>query len=156
MLCPTQGSREATPSSDNEISSDIATHDTQEGAKGDRKRRKHRFQETTTDDNDDEVGGFDVRRISIAACSDKHQVRPPMDHFKRLLEEACPNHAYLTMHKLMECNMMRSFMTSGCLTWGAELDKGLDETDMTPFPKENTVMTVYGGRPRQGGAACLA
>jgi hypothetical protein len=40
MLCTAQGSREATPSSDRETSSDIAAHGTQEGGKGGKKRRK--------------------------------------------------------------------------------------------------------------------
>jgi hypothetical protein len=39
-----------------------------------------------------------------------------MDHFKRLLEEACPNHAYPIRHKLKDYGMMRSLMTSGSLT----------------------------------------
>jgi hypothetical protein len=73
-----------------------------------------------------------------------------MDHFKRLLEEACPNHAYPIRHKLKDCGMMRSFMT-----WGAELGQDPGRSDTTPFPRENTVIMVYGGRPRQGGATCL-
>jgi hypothetical protein len=81
--------------------------------------------------------------------------RPPTDHFKRLLEEAWPNHAYPVKHKLKDCGMMRSFMTLGSLTWGVELDKGSDRSDTTSFPKDNTVMTVYGGRPHQGGVVCL-
>jgi hypothetical protein len=73
-----------------------------------------------------------------------------MDHFKRLLEEAYPNDAYLIRHKLKDYGMMRSFMTSGSLTWGAELNKGPNGSDMMPLPKENAVMTVYGGRPPSG------
>jgi hypothetical protein len=38
MICPTQGSREVTPSSDKEASSDVATHCAQEGIKGSHKR----------------------------------------------------------------------------------------------------------------------
>jgi hypothetical protein len=45
---------------------------------------------------------------------------------------------------------MRHFMTSGYLTWGAELDKGPDRSDMTPFLEENIIMMVYGGRPLSG------
>jgi hypothetical protein len=53
--------------------------------------------------------------------------------------------------------MMRSFMTSGPLTWGAELNEGLVGSDTTPFPKENAVMTAYGGcPPHRGGVTCLA
>jgi hypothetical protein len=42
--------------------------------------------------------------------------------------------------------MMRSFMTSGSLTWGAELDKGPNWSDTALFPEENAVMEVYRGR----------
>jgi hypothetical protein len=38
--------------------------------------------------------------------------------------------------------MMRSFMTSGSLTWGVELDEGPDESNMMTFPVENAVMVV--------------
>jgi hypothetical protein len=91
-----------------------------------------------------------VRRISTTTRSDKRSARPPMDHFKRLLEEAYPNHVYPVRNRLKDCDMMRSFMTSGSLTWGAELDEGPDGSDTTPFPKENATMTVYGGRPPSG------
>jgi hypothetical protein len=50
---------------------------------------------TTTDydnDNNGKADDFDMWRIMTAAHSDKHQARPPTNHFKRLLEEACPNH----------------------------------------------------------------
>jgi hypothetical protein len=70
-----------------------------------------------------------------------------MDHIKRLLEEACLNHAYPIRHKLMDYGMMRSIMTSGSLTWGAELDEGPNGSDMISFPEENANMTVYGGHP---------
>jgi hypothetical protein len=43
---------------------------------------------------------------------------------------------------------MSSFMTSGSLTWGVELDEGSGGTGMMHFPRENTVMTVYGGCPQ--------
>jgi hypothetical protein len=68
------------------------------------------------DGNDGEGGGFGVRRISTTVHGDKHQSRLPMDHFKRLLEEACPNHAYPIRNKLKDCDMMWSFMTLGSLS----------------------------------------
>jgi hypothetical protein len=43
--------------------------------------------------------------------------------------------------------MMRSFMTMGSLTWGAELDEDPGGSDTTSFPRENTVMMVDGGCP---------
>jgi hypothetical protein len=101
------------------VSSDVAIHNAKEGIKGGKKRRKQRPQGTTTDlddGNNGEAAGAGVRGISTTTHSDKHQARPPTDHFKRLLEEACANHAYPIRHKLKDCSMMRSFMTTGSLT----------------------------------------
>jgi hypothetical protein len=121
MLHPAEASRKATPSSDKEVPSDITAHCAQVAAKGGNKRCMQRPQGTTTttshdDGNDWEAGGSGVGRISTTARSDKRMGRLPMDHFKRLLEEACPNHKYPVRHKLKDYNMMRIFMTSGSLT----------------------------------------
>jgi hypothetical protein len=97
--------------------------------------------------NDSEASSSSVRCTLTAAHSDKRQVRPPTEHFKRLLEEACPNHVYPVRHKLKDYGVTRSFMTSGSITWGVELNEGSDGSDTTLFPKENTVLTVYEGRP---------
>jgi hypothetical protein len=74
----------------------------------------------------------------------------PTDYFKRLLEVACPNHAYPVGHKLKECDMMQIFVTSGSLTWGAEPDEVPNGSDVAPFREENVVMTVFGGCPLVG------
>jgi hypothetical protein len=102
------------------------------------------------DGNDGEAGGSGMRHISTTNHSDKRQARPPTDHYRRLLKEAYPNHAYPIRHKLKDCNMMRSFVTSGSLTWGAELDEGPEWSETSPFPRENAIMTVYGGRSLPG------
>jgi hypothetical protein len=73
-----------------------------------------------------------------------------MNYFKRLLEEACPNHAYPVRHELKNCDMMRCFMTSGSITWSAKLNEGSNGSDTTSFPKENVIMMVYGGCPPSG------
>jgi hypothetical protein len=52
--------------------------------------------------------------------------------------------------------MMRSFMTLGSITWGAEPDEGPDGSDTTPFPEENAIMTSMRDAPHRGGATCLA
>jgi hypothetical protein len=93
---------------------------------------------TTIDGKDGKAGGSGVRCTPTAACNYKHQARPPMDHFKRLLEEACPNNAYPISHKLKDCGMMRSFMTSGSITWGVELDVGLNGSDRRHSPKKTS------------------
>jgi hypothetical protein len=93
MLCPTQGSREATPSGNKEAPSDVAAHYTQEDVKGGKNRRKQNLQGTTTmsscdDGHEWEAGDSGVRCISTPARTDKRPARPPTDHFKRLLKEA--------------------------------------------------------------------
>jgi hypothetical protein len=53
--------------------------------------------------------------------------------------------------------MMQSFMTSGSLTWGTELDDGPDRSNTVLFLDENVIVTVCEGHPpRWGGTACLA
>jgi hypothetical protein len=153
MLCPAQGSREVTPSSDKEELSDVVAQCTQEGVKGGGKRCRQCLQETTTirdDGHDWEVGSSGVRHTSVDVHSVKCPMRPPTDHFKRLLEEACPNHTYLVRHKLKDYEMMRSFMTLGSYTWGTMIDKEPVRSDTSPFPEENAVMMVYWGRPLSG------
>jgi hypothetical protein len=145
---PNQRSREAILNNGEGASSDVPTHSSKEGIKGSKKRHKQRLQGVATMiGNDGEAGGSDMRCSSTVTHSDKCQARPPMDHFKRHMDETCPNHAYPVRHKLKECVMMRSFITSGSLTWGAELDEGSDGSNTTHFPRENAVLTVYGGCP---------
>jgi hypothetical protein len=140
-------SYEVTSSNDEGAPFDVAINSGMEGITGHKKRHKQCLQGAMTmtdhdEGNDREVGSSDVRCISTAACSHKRQTRPPTDYFKRLLEEACPNHVYHIRHKLKDCGMMMSFMSSGSLTWDAELDEGPDRSDMMPFPAENAVLMV--------------
>jgi hypothetical protein len=82
-------------------------------------------------------------------------VWPPIDHFERLLEEACPNYAYLIKHKLKDYGMMKNFITSGSLTRDKEPEEDMGKSDSTPFNEEDAVMMVYGGCPLLGGTVCL-
>jgi hypothetical protein len=52
------------------------------------------------DGNNGEVGGSDVMCTSATSRSDKRQAWLPTDHFRKLLEEACPNQVYPVKHKL--------------------------------------------------------
>jgi hypothetical protein len=149
-LLPTQGSKEVTLSSSKEAPSGVAIHSTKDGIKGGKKRHKQHPQGAMTmtnhnDGNYGKVGGSDAERIVTTAHSVEHQARPPTDHFRRLLEGACPNHAYPIRHKLKDCDMMKSFMIFGSFTRGMELNEDLCRSDTMPFPGEDTVMTVYGG-----------
>jgi hypothetical protein len=47
-----------------------------------------------------------VGQVLTAVHGNRHLVRTPIDHFKRLLEEACPNHAYPIKHNLKDCDML--------------------------------------------------
>jgi hypothetical protein len=40
-----------------------------------------------------------------AAHGNRRLTRPPTNHFKRLVEEACPNHAYPIKNKHKDCGM---------------------------------------------------
>jgi hypothetical protein len=71
----------------------------------------------------------------------------PTEYFKRLLEEACPNHAYPIRHKLKDCGMMQIFMTLESLTWGAKSNEGPNWSNTTPFAEGNAIMTVFEGHP---------
>jgi hypothetical protein len=98
------------------VPSDIAVQSTRVGAEGGKKRHKQCPQGgggTTTTDYDD---GNNGKVVMTAVHSDKRQARSPNDHIKRLLEEACPNHAYPARHKLKDYDMMKSFMISGSPT----------------------------------------
>jgi hypothetical protein len=99
------------------------------------------------DSNEGMVGSSSVWRVTSAVHSDKRQVRPPMDHSKKLLMEAYPNYAYPTRNKLKDCDLMKSFTNLGSPTQGTELNEGLGGSDMLPFPREDAVMMVYGGLP---------
>jgi hypothetical protein len=41
-----------------------------------------------------------AERATEATGNSKRQARLPMNHFTKLLEETCPNHAYSIKHKL--------------------------------------------------------
>jgi hypothetical protein len=88
--------------------------------------------------------------VSAVAGSGKHQARPPTDLFEKILEETCPNHAYPVKHELRDCGMMNNFMSLGSLMRGMEADKDPDEGGATPFPGEDTVMTIYDGCTSSG------
>jgi hypothetical protein len=117
-------------------------------------------QETATMADDDGgikklVGSSGVVHAVAIGGSGKRQARPPTDHFGKLLEETCPNHAYPIKHKLRDCGMMNNFLASGSRVRGMEVDEVPNEGDTMPFPGEDVVMVIYNGRPRRGCAACL-
>jgi hypothetical protein len=102
------------------------------------------------DDDNKKADDSDMECIVTTACSSKHQAWPLTDHFERLLEEVCPNHAYPIKHKLKNCGMIKNFITLGSLIWDKEPEEVPGKSDAMPFPREDAVMTVYDGCPPLG------
>jgi hypothetical protein len=155
MHHPTQTSREVTSRSDKEAPFNNAAHCAHDGVIGGNKRLKQNPLGTATmtsrdDDRGWEAGSSRMGHAFAAMRNSRRLVRSPIDHFKRLLEEACPNHAYPVRHKFKDNRMMQIFMTSESLSWGAGTSEGPDGSDIAPFPEENAVMMVVGGCPLEG------
>jgi hypothetical protein len=142
------------------ISKEAASQGIVKDVMGGKKRWKRRPQwavATTGRDDDNNTKQADnsnMEHIMTVGRSVKRHARPPTDHFKRLLEEACPNHVYPIKHKLRDYGMMKNFMVSGSLTWDMEPKEDLGGRDVMPFPREDVVMTVYDGCLLQRGVAC--
>jgi hypothetical protein len=138
-LHPAQGSREATPRSSKELMSGVAVYSTKVGAKGGKKRHKqYPLGATTTADRDDgsygKAGGSSARRITTATHDDKCQARPPMDHFRRLLEEAYPNHVYPVRRRHdEEFHDLRVLY----LRYGTRRRSGREQHDALPYGGHN-------------------
>jgi hypothetical protein len=136
-----------TASSGKEAPSDVVIHSAKYGTKGGKKRCKQHPQGATTMTNHDnnnygKASGSSRRCITMAAHGNKHLARSPTDHFRRLLEVACPDHVYPIRHKLEDYDMTKIFMISGSFTQGIELNKDPGGSDTMPFHEEDTVMTV--------------
>jgi hypothetical protein len=54
------------------------------------------------------------------------------------------NHSYLIKHKLKDCTMMKSLMTSGALSRGKKLEGDPGGKGAAPDPREVVVMTIFG------------
>jgi hypothetical protein len=131
---------------------DAVMQDIGDGTKGSKKRRQqHRHVAVTTIGGDGginkQAGSSGVVRTTAIMSSGKRQVRLPTDHFERLLEETCLNHAYPIKHKLRDCGVMKNIMAPRSLARGMEVDDVPDEGSMTPLPGEDAVMTIYDERP---------
>jgi hypothetical protein len=92
-VCPTPGSREATPSSCKETLSDVTVHDAKEGTKDGKKRCKQCPQRVIAmadfdSSSEKKIGSSGTGCLVTAAHSSKWQERSPTDHFESLQEEA--------------------------------------------------------------------
>jgi hypothetical protein len=73
----------------------------------------------------------------------KHQTRSPKEHFGKLLEVTCPHHTYPIKHKLMDCTLMKKFMTSGAFIKDRKPGGDPGGKSGTPISTEAEVMTIF-------------
>jgi hypothetical protein len=107
------------------------------GTKASKKwHKQHHHDDTTYADSgiNERTGGSSAEHAA-EVVGNKRQVRPPKDHSKKLLKETCSNHAYAIKHKLRDCRLMKSFMTTGSLSWGMEVDEAPSRMMQCPFPE---------------------
>jgi hypothetical protein len=81
--------------------------------------------------------------VAAAERSVKCKAQSPIDNFEKLVEAACPDHAYPIKHKLKNCDMVRNFMTSRSLTRGKEPEEDQGRKGMTPPPPQSKVSFVF-------------
>jgi hypothetical protein len=141
-------SRKTTPSSSKEVPSCVTVQSTRDGTEGGKRRHKQRPRGATTtvdydNGNNRKAGDSSMGHIMTTIHSIKHQVRLPTEHFKRLLEVACPNNVHPIRHKLKDYNMMKSLMISRSPTQGTELNEDLGGSDTLPFPGKMQCHTQF-------------
>jgi hypothetical protein len=96
-------------------------------------------------DEDKEARDSDEEHVSVVEHDFKCQAWQPADHFKKLLEATCPNHAYPIWHKLKECIEMKNYMTMGTFAKGRKPEGDPVRKAASPFSKEKALMSIYGG-----------
>jgi hypothetical protein len=95
------------------------------------------------DNNDKATDSSDEEQVTVIEHDFKHQMRQSSNHFEKLLEMTCPNHAYPVRHKLKECTMMKNYMNLGALAKGKKHEGDLGGKATAPFPREEAVMSIY-------------
>ena len=71
------------------------------------------------------------------------------NHFEKMLEGPCPNHAFPTKHPYKECGLMRKYLTGG-LNKGEQGKEPAPRTDDVKekdntFPTPNGALMIFGG-----------
>ena len=63
------------------------------------------------------------RNNSLVAATDRKHGRKPTEgtpnHFEKMLEGPCPNHAFPAKHLYMDCGLMRKYLAGGAQQRGA-------------------------------------
>ena len=93
------------------------------------------------------------REGSLMATTDRKGGWKPMEgtpnHFEKLLEGPCPNHAFLVKHLYKDCGLMRWFLSGGSNKGehGKDMDPTTDDTEGKDggFPTPDDCLMVFGG-----------
>jgi hypothetical protein len=86
---------------------------------------------------------------AVERKSKKAPVEGTLDHFEKMLEGPCPNHAYHVKHAYKDCGLMKKFLTEGSKK-GDEKKKpnplGDDAEEKEDiFPEEIDCLTIFSG-----------
>jgi hypothetical protein len=72
-----------------------------------------------------------------------------LDHFEKMLEGPCPNHAYPVKHAYKDCRFMKKFLSGGPKKGDGKkkLDPLGDDTEEKEdtFPEETSCAMIFGG-----------
>jgi len=72
-----------------------------------------------------------------------------LNHFEKMLEGPCPNHAFLVKHLLKDCSLMRKFLSRGSNKGeqGKEPAPTTDDTEEKDdnFPTLDGCLMIFGG-----------
>jgi hypothetical protein len=141
-----QGDRKAVPSGSRGASAKATDKGAKRSAKGSRWGPKQHPQWVTVstscdeDNNNKEADDSSKEHVTAVECNFKRQAQQPTDHFEKLLEATCPNHAYPIRHKLKVCSMMKNYMTTWAITKSKNPKGDSAGKVVAPFLGEEAVM----------------
>ena len=98
------------------------------------------------------VGARSWPSLSEEPCRAPTEGTP--DHFDKLLEGPCPNHAFPIKHMYKDCSLMKRFFTGGSKKWEqkkkpeAEADDTGEKDDS--FPSLDGCLIIFGGPEAYG------
>jgi hypothetical protein len=58
-------------------------------------------------DVEEEINDCSEKFMVATKCDFKRRMRPPKDHFEKILEVACSHHPYPIKQRLRDCTMMK-------------------------------------------------
>ena len=137
----------------------VSSHASSEEAVGaifDRSRGKAKRDEDADEGPSDHLNkkkNLKGRWGSLVATAERKAGRAPVegtpDHFNKLLEGPCPNHAFPIKHMYKDCSLMKRFFTGGSKKWEqkkkpeAEADNTEEKDDY--FPSLDGCLMIFGG-----------